>query len=90
MRIPCPYCGDRSNDEFAILGDAEALISRPADGTLAAFDAYVHQRANPAGLHKELWYHQAGCRRWLVVTRDTRTHAVLSAEFAQNAAGAKV
>jgi heterotetrameric sarcosine oxidase delta subunit len=82
MRIRCPYCGERSNDEFSVLGDADALVERPSDGDPATFHNYVYLRANPAGSHRELWYHAAGCRRWIVVTRDTRTHAVLSTELA--------
>ncbi|MBV9703816.1 MAG: sarcosine oxidase subunit delta, partial [Methylobacteriaceae bacterium] len=27
MRIPCPYCGERGNAEYAYLGDAG--VSRP-------------------------------------------------------------
>ena len=83
MRIPCPYCGERSNDEFTVLGDADAILNRPTDMMLPAFDAYVHARKNPAGPHRELWYHQGGCRQWLVVHRDTRSHAVLGAELAR-------
>ena len=41
--------------------------------TDAALFDYVYLRDNPAGAHRELWYHGAGCRAWLVVTRDTRT-----------------
>ncbi len=83
MRIPCPYCGERSNDEFTVLGDADALLNRPTDMSSAAFDTYVHARNNPAGPHRELWYHQAGCRQWLVVNRDTRSHALLGVELAR-------
>ncbi len=82
MRIRCPYCGERSNDEFTMLGDADALMARPANTDSAAFHDYVYQRANTAGTHRELWYHSAGCRRWLVVERDTRTHAVLGTTLA--------
>ena len=28
---------------------------------------YVYLRDNPAGPTRELWYHAAGCRAWLVV-----------------------
>jgi methylglutamate dehydrogenase subunit B len=84
MRIKCPYCGERSNDEFTVLGDADALLNRPAEPSLPAFDAYVHARSNPAGPHRELLYHQGGCRQWLVVNRDTRSHAVLGVELARN------
>lgn len=37
---------------------------------------YVYQRDNPRGLYDEHWHHTAGCRRWLVVTRDTATHEI--------------
>jgi methylglutamate dehydrogenase subunit B len=83
MRIPCPYCGERSNDEFTVLGDADVLLNRPTDLSLPAFDTYAHARSNPAGPHRELWYHQAGCRQWLVVRRDTRSHAILDVSFAR-------
>jgi sarcosine oxidase subunit delta len=78
MRIACPHCGPRDVREFSYLGDAAP--ARP-DATAAdvpdRFNAYVYLRDNPAGLHRELWYHGAGCQAWLAVTRDTRSHAVL-------------
>jgi sarcosine oxidase subunit delta len=42
---------------------------------------YVYLRTNPAGRHRDLWYHGSGCRSWLVVTRDTSTHEVFDVEF---------
>jgi methylglutamate dehydrogenase subunit B len=89
MRIPCPHCGQRSNDEFAILGDADALMARPAAAIEQAYDPHVYLRTNPAGVHRELWYHQNGCRQWLVVTRDTRTHAIFSVDVARDVARSK-
>jgi methylglutamate dehydrogenase subunit B len=86
MRIKCPYCGERDAQEFAYFGDATKV--RP-DGLDAAPDAmfdYVYVRDNPAGLHRELWYHSAGCHAWLVVTRDTRTHVIEEIEPARDAA----
>lgn len=44
---------------------------------------YVYQRDNPAGPHRELWHHGAGCHAWLVVTRDTRSHAITAVEPAR-------
>ncbi len=82
MRVRCPYCGERSNDEFTVLGDADALLARPAENDAQAFYEYAYVRANPAGQHRELWYHAAGCRRWLIVTRDTRTHEIAAVTFA--------
>ena len=78
MRIPCPLCGAREHGEFTYLGDA-SLMDRPdpnADDAAQAFHEYVHLRDNPAGVHKELWYHDGGCRSWLVVTRDTSNHTI--------------
>jgi len=81
MRIPCPYCGERDAEEFSIQG--EVAGPRPAGDDTAAFHAYVHLRANEYGPTKEFWYHANGCRRWLIVSRDTRDHSILGVEFAQ-------
>ena len=43
---------------------------------------YVYLRDNPAGRHRDLWYHGSGCRTWLVVTRDTRTHEIFGVDYA--------
>jgi sarcosine oxidase subunit delta len=83
MRIRCPYCGERSNDEFTVLGDADAHFARPSSSEPQAFYDYTYLRTNPAGPYRELWYHSAGCRRWLVVTRDTRTHAIAAVKLAR-------
>ena len=88
MRVACPYCGPRSNDEFAYLGDADHLMARPGTQSLPALTTYVYERTNPAGRHRELWYHQSGCRQWLVVTRDTRTHEILAVDRARHSAKA--
>jgi sarcosine oxidase subunit delta len=83
MRIKCPYCGDRDAQEFTYRGDAGPHRPDPdAPAAAEAFIAYVYLRDNPAGPLAELWYHRAGCRSWLVVERDTRTHAIASAVLA--------
>ena len=75
MRIVCPHCGERPVDEFVDYGAAG--LRRPESSTaMADWVDYVYLRDNPAGPHRELFYHVGGCRSWLVVTRDTRTHAV--------------
>ena len=89
MRIACPHCGPRDVQEFSYLGDAKPQRPDGTDASAAAMSDYVHQRDNPAGSHRELWYHGAGCHAWLVVTRDTRTHAIAAVEtMAQARAGA--
>lgn len=82
MRLSCPNCGDRDRREFYYVGDAVAL-NRPApDAGDDAWDDYVHLRDNPAGATRELWYHEGGCSAWLVVTRNTVSHEVLSCALA--------
>ena len=81
MRFPCPLCGDRDLREFTF-GGAAVMADRPApDAGLDAWDAYLHLRDNPAGRSEELWQHDKGCGAWLVVTRDTVTHAVHGARL---------
>jgi methylglutamate dehydrogenase subunit B len=81
MRIPCPHCGDRDVSEFVYLGDAAPR--RPETADLAAFHDYAYLRDNPAGRLEEFWYHASGCRSWLRVARDTRTHAIEGARLAR-------
>lgn len=67
--------------EFSYLGDA--TVERPDPSTADALDrfaAYVYLRDNPAGPHRELWYHGLGCQAWLIVTRDTRSHDIAGVE----------
>jgi len=79
MRLPCPHCGERGNEEFVYLGSADPV--RPADpnALIQAWIDYVFLRNNPDGPNRELWHHTYGCRSWIVVTRDTRTHEILGA-----------
>jgi methylglutamate dehydrogenase subunit B len=81
MRLPCPFCGSRDSREFTYRGDAAPL--RPTDQAAQAMHDYVYLRDNPAGLIEELWYHTQGCRQWLRVTRDTRSHAITHAVLAR-------
>ena len=90
MIINHPHLGPRDASEFTILGDA-SLINRPdwqAGDADDAFYNYQYLRDNPAGLHRELWFHEQGDRSWLVVTRDTVTHAVISVALASDVAKA--
>ena len=86
MRIDCPCCGLRDVGEFSYLGDAKPKRPAAADATPEAMIDYVYFRDNPAGAHSELWYHGSGCRCWLVVERDTRTHAIGAVRFARDVA----
>ena len=83
MLIPCPHCGLRSHEEFATLGEVRG--PRPSTADAAAFADYVYLRTNQPGLHREHWFHAAGCQAWLVVERDTQTHAIHGAWLAGSA-----
>jgi sarcosine oxidase subunit delta len=88
MIINHPLCGPRDANEFVYLGDA-TLIHRPdpkGDGAARQFYEYLYLRDNPAGVHRELWYHEQGDRSWLVVTRNTLTHEITDVELAVNVA----
>ena len=80
MLIPCPHCGNRPVEEFTFLGDASVV--RPHSNDLASmpqWHAYVYERDNPRGPFAEFAQHSGGCRAWLVVSRNTDTHQVMSA-----------
>ena len=94
MLIDHPLLGPRDAAEFTCLGDA-ALLKRPplldpeapiTPAQMQEFVDYLHLRDNPAGQHQELWYHEQGDRSWLVVTRDTLTHEVITVELARDIA----
>jgi len=86
MRIPCPFCGPRDSREFTYRGDA-APVRPDGEDADTMFD-YLYVRDNPAGAFEELWYHTQGCRNWLRVERDTRTHVVGDARLAREGRGA--
>ena len=91
MLIDHPLLGPRDAQEFVILGDA-SLIDRPdwqAEASAQQFHDYQHLRDNPAGEHRELWFHEQGDRSWLVVTRNTLTHEVVKVELARDVAIAR-
>jgi heterotetrameric sarcosine oxidase delta subunit len=88
MIINHPLLGPCDAQEFNYLGDA-SLLHRPdgmTDGAEEAFVDYAYPRDNPAGLHRELWFHEQGDRSWLVVTRDTLTHEITQVELASDVA----
>ena len=88
MIINHPLLGPRDASEFVYLGDA-TLIDRPegmADDAAEQFHDYLYVRDNPAGEHRELWFHEYGDRSWLVVTRNTVTHEIYKVELARDVA----
>lgn len=88
MIIDHPLLGPRDASEFTCLGDA-SLIDRPdwqTEDAAGKYHDYMYLRDNPAGGHRELWYHEQGDRSWLVLTRDTLTHEITAVELARDVA----
>ncbi|KAB7613862.1 sarcosine oxidase subunit delta [Amylibacter sp. SFDW26] len=88
MIINHPILGPRDAQEFTYLGDA-SLLNRPdwqANDAADQFYNYQYLRDNPAGEHRELWFHEQGDRSWLVVTRNTVTHEISKVELASDVA----
>ena len=74
--LACPNCGPRQVEEFRCAGETTV---RPAGAPhLRELTAYLYFRNNVAGVHREWWYHRAGCQLWFVAERDTRTNEVTS------------
>ena len=77
LLIACPYCGERAETEFTYGG--EAGIARPKNPDALSDEQwadYLFMRKNPRGMHRELWNHALGCRRWFEVERDTVSYLV--------------
>ncbi len=80
MIIDCPWCGKRDSREFTYQGDGTVKRPTLSDTGLDAYNAYVYDRENPVGPHKELWHHGGGCRSHVLVTRDTLNHKVIDCQ----------
>ena len=76
LTIPCPHCGMRDETEFLNGGEAAMRPERPEDLSDDEWSAWLFTHDNPRGPLDERWFHAFGCRRWLVLRRDTVTHAI--------------
>jgi sarcosine oxidase, subunit delta len=75
LRLPCPHCGVRDEEEFRF--GHESQISPPApDAVDAVWADYLFFRDNLKGTHVERWWHADGCGLWFTAIRDTMTHEV--------------
>lgn len=79
LEIYCPYCEEsRQEEEFHAAG--EAHIQRPPDPDSCSdteWGNYLYFRNNSRGLHHEMWQHNAGCRKYFYVTRNTLTYEIV-------------
>ena len=77
LLIDCPWCGLREESEFHCGGEAHIVRPpRPEELSDSEWAHYLFMRTNPKGRHRERWVHEAGCRRWFNVERDTVTHEI--------------
>jgi len=77
FNIKCPWCGDRAETEYTYKGDA--AIRRP-DPETASDEEWLDQiylRDNPSENHDELWQHSSGCRQFIKVRRNMKSHKIL-------------
>jgi len=77
LRIGCPHCGVRDENEFAFGGEAH-LDRPPLESSDAEWTRYLFFRRNPLGVHAERWRHARGCGQWFNLLRHTMTHEVLA------------
>ena len=76
--FPCPFCGPRIETEFHYGGEAGNIRPEGADVSADDWARYLYMRANPKGRTREVWVHLT-CGEFLVMERDSLTHAVLGA-----------
>jgi sarcosine oxidase subunit delta len=73
--IECPNCGLRPYTEFWFGGEMPTLMPGEAGAGDEEFER-VWLRRNATGVQEEQWFHYSGCRRWLVISRDTLANVV--------------
>ncbi len=83
-KIDCPFCGPRDVEEFHYGGDASKRRPAPEVSDISAWVDFVYLRDNPDGFHTEFWYHETGCRSYLVMERNTTNHEVRSVRIVQD------
>ncbi|MFJ4256374.1 sarcosine oxidase subunit delta [Pseudomonas monteilii] len=77
LKIHCPYCGKRDEEEFSYGGPWNK--PRPANPLVLTDEEwadYLFTRDNVRGVALERWRHTFGCRQWFVCERDSVTHAI--------------
>ncbi len=75
--ITCPTCGPRSVEEYRY-GGAMPHVPDHIQGAEARNLDYAWFLDNVDGPQTERWFHEAGCRRWSTLMRDTHTDAIVT------------
>ncbi len=77
LQLTCPFCGPRDEREFTYGGPLTER--RPDNADNLEPEAWVERLTvpdNPLGVVREWWWHERGCGEWVLVERDTRSHAL--------------
>lgn len=80
MLLNCPNCGPRNASEFRYGGEVQARPQFKEDNPVQWIH-YLYLRNNPLDVLREWWFHQAGCGRWFIAERHTKSHEVHSTYF---------
>jgi len=75
MTIDCVHCGTRNASEVRYLGESGHRPD-PSTTTQEEWRDYLYFHRNPSGWTTERWLHRAGCRRFLVIERNTATNEI--------------
>ncbi len=76
--IYCPYCQEH-REEVEFHASGQAHLARPADPdncTDEEWGQFLYFRENPRGLHREMWVHATGCRKFFNIERDTHSYEI--------------
>ncbi len=74
LLIPCPHCGPRDESEFTYGGPYSPMPPLEGGSTAEDWHRAVHLGSSGTAPLRELWYHDAGCERWVVLRRDPKSH----------------
>ena len=79
LTLPCPFCGQRDETEFANAGPTKP--PRPdAKVTDSDWIDWLTVPVNPIGYVEEKWWHSKGCVKWFTLNLHTVTHDVTTTD----------
>lgn len=82
LQLTCPNCGERNVAEFRFGGEYKVRPQNPEQRQAdEAWTDYLYLKQNKLGWQKEWWYHRAGCGRWFLAERHTKTQAIKKTYF---------